>query len=122
MLGRSLNFSNFGWFTMGSGVPIRSKKIGFYLFVTTIIWAMALACSIVPAMMSVMIFDSPDSTQQVSLWILFGAVVSFPLVAAAAIALSWVCYFLHYSRFAIYATLLPLINILAVLVMLTVAR
>lgn len=65
-------------------------------------------------MMSVMIFDSPGSTQQAELWVLFGAMIRFPLVAAGAIALSWVCYFLHYSRFAIYATLLPLVNVLTV--------
>jgi hypothetical protein len=96
---------------MNQNVPIRSKKVKTYLFISSMIWTSALVISLMPALMSVMIFDSPGSEERLVLWVLFWAMFSFPLVTAIAIAGGWVFYFLKHNRLAIGTTLLPLINI-----------
>ena len=48
--------------------------------------------SLLPLMMSMMLFDAPGSENNVWLWCVVGSMASFPLLCAISIVGSWISY------------------------------
>lgn len=78
---------------------------------TTVLWVAASLAGLVMAMMSVMMFDSPGSTEQPGTVTLALAVVAFPFSCWLAIVLSWILFFLRRWVASLACTALPLLPV-----------
>lgn len=85
----------------------RRKKTAFVILVTaTIVFALAIIPGIWIAVMSIMIFDSGVTT---TLMILYSFIATFPLICFLSF-ISWVFYALKRYGFAVFISLMPILN------------
>jgi hypothetical protein len=84
-----------------------------FLIVTTAIFGIAGLFGIIPAVFSCMIFDAPGSMANPLAWLFILVVGSFPFVCLGAIACGWTCYLARWDRWACLVALAPLVNVLA---------
>jgi hypothetical protein len=82
------------------------------LIIATIIFALAITPGVYVAMMSVMLFDAPGSTENQSILNFFYAIVSFPVLCILS-NVSWIFYAFRLYRTAIFVSLSPLLSLLA---------
>lgn len=83
-----------------------------WLGISTLIWGVLLLLSLPMVMMSPMMFDAPDSTENQGIWMAFYCLISFPVVALLSIIFSWLFYRKNNKNTALYLSLLPLLNII----------
>ncbi len=86
-----------------------------YLLLASGVWVVAGMLGLVVAAFSCMLFDAPGSENNPATVAVFFTLVSFPIVCAAAIAISWTLYSLRLHLAACMISLLPLVDILAVI-------
>ncbi len=97
--------------------PLRRKKTAFVILVTaTIAFALAIIPGIWIAVMSMMIFDSGVTT---ILIILYSFIATFPLICFLSF-ISWVFYDLRKYWFAVFISLMPVLNPVGFAVMLAI--
>jgi hypothetical protein len=82
------------------------------LIVATIVFALAVTPGVYVAMMSVMLFDAPGSTENTSILNFFYAIVSFPVMCIVS-NVSWIFYAFKLYKTAIYISLSPILSLLA---------
>jgi hypothetical protein len=87
------------------------NKTRIYLIVATVLLLIASVVGFAPAMMSPMMFDSPESQENVATNLFFWSIFSFPAVCLLAIPLAWIVHAFRKHRLAIFCTLLPLVNL-----------
>jgi len=68
------------------------------------------------AMMSVMMYDSPDASSYMMVNLLFGFIATFPIISVLSL-LSWVFFYTKKYSLATFIGLLPLVNIFGVLIL-----
>ncbi len=84
--------------------------------VVSLLWLLAGGASVVPAMMSVMMFDAPGSTENGALWWLVYSVWAFPVLSVISAISVWIGWALARRReptaatraLVLVPTLLPL--------------
>jgi hypothetical protein len=86
------------------------------LISATIIFALAITPGVWVAMMSVMLFDAPGSTENPSVVAFFYSIVSFPVMCGLS-PISWIFYALKLYKTAIIISLSPLLSIIAIVIM-----
>ncbi len=59
----------------------------------TAVWVPALAISILPMFMSVMMFDAPGSDENPWTWVIVGGTVSLPVLCGISIVSSWLAWY-----------------------------
>ncbi|NJN62970.1 MAG: hypothetical protein HC795_16945 [Coleofasciculaceae cyanobacterium RL_1_1] len=74
-------------------------------------WTASAVLSIRSVMMTPMLFDAPGSSENAIVITLALSIVTFPVVCALAIAVSWAALYIRSEALAIAGTLLPLANI-----------
>lgn len=74
-------------------------------------WTASAVLSLRSVMLTPMLFDAPGSSENAMIITLALSVVTFPVVCAVAIALSWAALYIRSQELAIAGTLLPLVNI-----------
>jgi hypothetical protein len=79
-----------------------------WLSLTAALWLGGAALSVVPIMMSAMIFNGPPNPPTMTAFV---CLATFPLVAVGSVALSWLLYALRLTRAAVACSLLPLANV-----------
>ena len=82
------------------------------LIIATVVFALAVTPGVYVAMMSVMLFDAPGSTENASILNFFYAIVSFPIMCIPS-NVSWIFYAFKLYRTAIVISLSPLLSLLA---------
>lgn len=96
---------------------LRRKKVTFViLIITTTVFTLAIIPGIWIAIMSIRIFDSEVTT---TLIILFSFIATFPLICLLSF-ISWVFYALRKYRFAVFISLMPILNPIGFSVMLAI--
>ena len=88
----------------------QKKAVRTWLILTTVFFCIAGLLSLVPVMMSPMIFDAPGSERNPAAIVLFVCIISFPVICIVSIPLSWVCYKRERFRAARLVSLAPLVN------------
>lgn len=86
------------------------------LIIATIIFLLAIIPGIYAAMMSVMMFDAPGSTENPSIVAFFYSIVSFPVMCGLSLA-SWIFYALKFYKTAIVISLSPVLSLLVIIIM-----
>jgi len=86
------------------------------LIIATIVFALAITPGVYMAMMSVMLFDAPGSTENQAILNFFYAIVSFPVMCILS-NISWVFYAFKLYRTAIIISLSPLLSLLAMAIL-----
>lgn len=82
------------------------------LIIATIVFALAVTPGVYVAMMSVMLFDAPGSTENQSVLNFFYSIVSFPIMCIVS-NVSWIFYAFKLYKTAIFISLSPLLSLLA---------
>jgi len=96
------------------------RHVLFPLLVS-LLWLLAGGASVVPAMMSVMMFDAPGSTENMALWWLVYSIWAFPVLSVISAISVWIGWALARRREPSVATralvlgpaLLPLIAVVS---------
>lgn len=83
-----------------------------YLTISSVIVGSMAFASIMPALMSAMMFDAPGSEENPATNAMFYAMFSFPLVCLLSIPLAWLLYAGSYLRAAAVAIWLCVVNII----------
>jgi hypothetical protein len=78
----------------------------------TVLSSLAGVVGLLPAGFAPMMLASPDAGRNPATWALFLAVITFPLVCLAAVALSWVLYACGGVTPACWVSLLPFANVI----------
>ena len=86
------------------------------LISATIIFALAITPGVWVAMMSVMLFDAPGSTENPSVVAFFYSIVSFPVMCGLS-PISWIFYAFKLYKTAIFVSLSPILSIIAIIIM-----
>ena len=79
-----------------------------WLIVSTVLWISGGLGAVVPAMMSVMIFNAPPNPPTMTAFV---CLATFPLVCLGSVVLSWLIYAVRLPRAAVACSLLPLVNV-----------
>ena len=75
------------------------------------------ALSLMPALMSPMLFDAPGSNERVLLWILMGVLLALPVdLLAAAVALGFAAW-KRWRTVTLIALAMPALHVLAIIVL-----
>ena len=74
---------------MENEVAARPKRLGKFLKIATVLCVVVGFASILPLMMSFMVFDAGETRQA---WTLFIAIWSMPIVMLRALAVAWIAY------------------------------
>ena len=82
------------------------------LIIATIVFALAVTPGVYVAMMSVMLFDAPGSSENQTILNFFYAIVSFPVMCIVS-NVSWVFYAFKLFRTAIIVSLSPIFSLIA---------
>jgi hypothetical protein len=80
------------------------------------VFALAVTPGVYMAMMSVMLFDAPGSTENTSIVAFFYAIVSFPVMCIVS-NVSWIFYAFKLYRTAIIISLSPLLSLVAIAIL-----
>ena len=91
---------------------MENKSTRPFLIITSIFLLVVGLISVVPAMMSFMMFDAPGSEKNPTTIILFCSVLTFPAACLLAIVLSWILYACQRQRTACWAAFLPIANLI----------
>ena len=84
-----MNLHRGGKIVMEIEVATRPKRLGKYLKIATVLCVVVGFASILPLMMSFMVFDAGETRQA---WTLFIAIWSLPIVMLGALAIAWIAY------------------------------
>jgi hypothetical protein len=82
----------------------KHKGAFIILIIATIVFALAITPGVYVAMMSVMLFDAPGSTENTTIVYFFYAIVSFPVMCVVS-NVSWIFYAFKLFRTAIFISL-----------------
>lgn len=88
-----------------------NKTQVYLVTASTIVGGLGLL-SVMPALLSVMMFDAPGSQENPATNLLFWSVFLFPLTCVVSVACAWGLYAAKVRRWAILVTGLPMINVL----------
>jgi len=83
-----------------------------WLIAATVLFAIGGLLSLLPAMMSGMMFDAPGSERNPATIAIFVSVISFPVVCVLSILVSWILYRCGRLEAALLASAAPLVNLL----------
>jgi hypothetical protein len=86
------------------------------LIIATIVFALAITPGVYVAMMSVMLFDAPGSTENQTILNFFYAIVSFPVMCILS-NISWVFYAFKLYRTAIVISLSPVLSLVVMAIL-----
>ena len=81
------------------------------LIAASLLWVAVGLVSVVPAGLSVMLFDAPGSSENPATVIVFWSALTFPLVCAAAAVVPWIFLFNNFPGIACLICACPLLNI-----------
>jgi hypothetical protein len=82
------------------------------LTATSFVWGIAFLASIAPALEAYTLFEDPAMANSPGGWMLFSCLVTFPIILAGTIAVSWIAYARRRYRLALWINLLPVVEIL----------
>ena len=85
--------------------------------ISAAIYGSACALSIMPAMMSPMLFDAPGSTERVLLWILMGVLLTLPIDLLGATVALGLAAWKHWRMVTLIALAMPILHVLAIVVL-----
>jgi len=85
------------------------------LIITTILFLLLITPGVYVAMMSVMLFDAPGSTENPTVVGFFYSIVSFPVMCGLS-PISWIFYALKLYKTAIIISLSPVLSIIAIII------
>jgi len=85
------------------------------LIITTILFLLLITPGVYVAMMSVMLFDAPGSTENPTVVGFFYSIVSFPVMCGLS-PVSWIFYALKLYKTAIIVSLSPVLSIIAIII------
>lgn len=94
----------------------RHKGVLITLIISTILSLLLIIPGVYAAMMSVMLFDAPGSTENPSVVLFFYSLVSFPVMCGLS-NVSWIFYTLKLYKTAMVVSLSPLLSILTIMIM-----
>ena len=86
------------------------------LIIATIVFALAVTPGVYVAMMSVMLFDAPGSSENTSIVAFFYAIVSFPVMCIVS-NVSWIFYAFKLYKTAIFISLSPILSLIAMAIL-----
>jgi hypothetical protein len=86
------------------------------LIISTILFLLLIIPGIYVAMMSVMLFDAPGSTENPSVVAFFYSIVSFPVMCGLS-PISWIFYAFKLYKTALFVSLSPILSIIAIIIM-----
>lgn len=92
----------------------RRVKTRYILITANIIFGILFIGSILPVMISPMMFDSPGSENYFTTWLLFLGVVTFPISCILSFIIPWILYKKKKYNAAVFWSFLPSMNILLV--------
>ncbi|MEA5459904.1 hypothetical protein VB796_12690 [Arcicella sp. LKC2W] len=84
------------------------------IIIINIIFLLILIPSVMSAIMSPMMFDSPGSEKSSKTWILFSCMIVLPILIVIAQIISWIAFFKKNYVLAITINALPTIDILLI--------
>jgi hypothetical protein len=87
-----------------------------YLIIMTIVFGTTGALSLLPAALSVMMFDAPGSTSNPATIIAFLSVFTLPVTCGIGIGFAWMALGKERFRFARWIIWLPILNVLMLLI------
>ena len=93
----------------------RSRGVLIYLIVATILFGLSLIPAAMGVLMSPMVFDAGESREAWSMAIIIWA---YPVLVILGLLLAWILYASRSYRTAILCSLLPLLDVAAVVVLL----
>ena len=93
----------------------RSRGVRIYLIVATILFGLSLLPAAMAVLMSPMAFDAGASREA---WTMAIIIWAYPVLVILGLLLAWILYAARSYRAAIAASLLPLLDVAAVVVML----
>ncbi len=101
-----------GWQKGVADPPRSTIGLRIYLTVFSVLFGLAGLFSILPALLSVMMFDAPGATFQPGTIVLAVCVGTFPFVCFSGITAAWQAYWHENAHLARMVILLPCINLL----------
>ena len=79
-------------------------------------WLLLAVLSLLPIMMSPMMFDAPEATSDRAVWIGLSSLVLFPIVVIISVVTAWVMYARENYAAAVKVMLLPVLNLFACMI------
>jgi hypothetical protein len=89
------------------------RPVRTWVIIETILAVVAVPLGGFMAMMSVMMFDAPGSTENPAVILLFSSVVGFPLACIVAVIAAWIAIARARDRGALWLSLLPVLPIVS---------
>jgi hypothetical protein len=87
-----------------------------WLIIDSVVFGVLAILSILPILMSPMLFDSPGNGDKIAIWIMLLGLVSFPIVVLVSIKQCWSYYKKESFVKSMLFSLLPIISVIFILV------
>lgn len=93
-----------------------SSRLKTWLIIINVFFGLCMIPAFFMALMSVMLFDSPGSTESSLTWTLFFSLISFPILCLLSIPFTWVFYKKEKPKAALWVSLSPLFSVLFIII------
>lgn len=105
---------------MVRGTAVKNSKAAVFLLISQSFYAIFVSAWIFFALMTAMMFDSPDAARKGWVWAFVAYIWIYPLVLIATATVSWVLYHFRKFRGAVWTNLIPALWVVPGIVLIVV--